>query len=249
MMGDDRVNLPEWLKLFALLVGGDLPMDDTRERLRVYGQSLQADFAPSVFTATSARHVARHANPKGFFPRYAEVCAALVAWAKANPIGPKPLPGGRRPEGPSRPGAGQWHGFIAARLVAGGDRAHLLSLARTYASPDELRGIMAAFYPAEAQREEQHAAEVRRDKAAAAAAVVKAAAAALKPAKAPKAAPVQPDAPPPMDPHAPPPPLSVAEMRAQLARLERDAATNDPPPRAAQRIERLRERLQQEAPA
>jgi hypothetical protein len=233
---------------FGMLVGGDLPKDDAVERLRAYGGALHADFAPSVFTAESARHVARHANPKGFFPRYAEVAAALVAWAKANPPSTKALPGPTT-AGPSKPGAGHWHGFIAARLVAGGDRAHLLSLARTYASPDELRGIMAAFYPAEAQREEQHAAEVRRDKAAAAAAVVKAAAAALKPAKAPKAAPVQPDAPPPMDPHAPPPPLSVAEMRAQLARLERDAATNDPPPRAAQRIERLRERLQQEAPA
>jgi hypothetical protein len=245
----DAMSLPDWLRRFALLVAGDLDINDARERLRIYGESLQADFAPSVFTAESARHVARTANPKGFFPRYPEVCAALTAWAKDNPVGPKRLPGGA-PEGPSRPGAGHWHGFIAGRLVAGGDRANLLSLARQYAPPAEVRSIMAAFYPDELRAEERHAAEVRRDKAQAAAQVVKAAAAALKPAKAPKpaAAPAEP-APAAMDPHWPLPKPTLREMRDNLVRLEREAATADPPPNAAQRIARLRERIEQERAA
>lgn len=148
MIDPNVLPLPEWLRQFGMLVGGDLPMDDAVERLRAYGGALSADFAASVFTPESARHVARHANPKGFFPRYAEVCAALIAWAKDNPVGPKALPGPTVT--PDRPGAGHWHGFIAARLVAGGDRANLLSLAKNYATPAELRGIMTAFYPEEA---------------------------------------------------------------------------------------------------
>lgn len=149
MIDPNVLSLPEWLRQFGMLVGGDLPMDEAVERLRAYGGALNADFAPSVFTAESARHVARHANAKGFFPRYAEVCAALIAWAKANPPSTKALPGPTA-AAPDRPGAGHWHGFIAAKLVAGHNRAHLLSLAKSYASPAELRGIMTAFYPEEA---------------------------------------------------------------------------------------------------
>ena len=247
-MDDDRLTLPDWLRKFAMLVGGDLPMEDTRERLREMGLALREDFAESVFTAASARYVARNANPKGFFPRYAEVCAALTDWAKENPPRRPALPGGA-PEGPSKPGAGHWHGYIAGRLVAGGDRAHLLSLAKAYAPPEELRSIMAAFYRDDLREQEQHAVEVRRDKAAAAAAVAKAAAAALKSAKPAKAQPVEPEAPEPADPHAPGRRLTLAGLRAKLVRLEKDAASPDPPPNAQQRIAWLKERIEQERAA
>jgi hypothetical protein len=243
MNAPDALPLPEWLRQFGMLVGGDLSIDDARERLRSYGEALRADFAPSVFTATSARHVARHANPKGFFPRYAEVCATLTEWAKANPAKGKALPGAAMP-GPSKPGAGHWHGYIASKLVAGGDRAHLLSLARAYATPEELRGIMRAFYADELRAEEQRTEEVRRDKALAVEAVAKAAAAGMAPPKVARATPPQAaPAPEPVDPHAPGRPLTLPELRARLALFEREAKGSDPPPNAAGRIAMLQERI------
>jgi hypothetical protein len=269
-MGDDRVNLPEWLKLFALLVGGDLPMDDTRERLRVYGQSLQADFAPSVFTATSARHVARHANPKGFFPRYAEVAAALVAWAKANPIGPKSLPapkpasfGSSKPKSEAQLEAEDrdwWAQRIAGwrSLPPYAELSHLHGAMLTLTGRQPAQGGKCHPRPAIVARVAARIAELE---AKGHAPVDLRPVAGRGPGLRYKAhneahgptvttrpatsadpfAPVEPK--PPVDPHAPGRPLTLPELNRKLFRLQREAASADPPPNAADRIARLQEHI------
>jgi hypothetical protein len=264
MMGDDRLNLPEWLKQFALLVGGDLPMDDTRERLRVYGASLHADFAPSVFTAASARHVARHANPKGFFPRYAEVAAALVTWAKANPIGPKSLPAPRPASfGSSKPKS-------EAELEAEDRDWWLQRIAGwrslpSYAELSQLHGAMLTLtgrqpaqggkcHPrpaivarvaeriAELEAQGHQPVDLRPIAGRGPGLRYKAHNEAHRPAK-PSAMP-EPEAPKPaVDPHAPGRPLTLRELHLKLVRFQREAAGNDPPPNVADRIARLQERI------
>ena len=109
---------------------------------------------------------------------------------------------------------------------------------------------MAAFYPDEARAAADHAVEVRRDKAQAAERVAQAVAATLKPAKVAKSAPAPVEPPSEaMDPHAPAQPMTLRQMRDRLVRLEREAATNDPPPNAEQRIAALRDRIEQERAA
>jgi hypothetical protein len=263
MMGDDRVNLPEWLKLFALLVGGDLPMDDTRERLRVYGQSLQADFAPSVFTATSARHVARHANPKGFFPRYAEVCAALVAWAKANPTGPKPLPapkpaafGSAKPKSEAQLEAEDrdwWTQRIAGwrSLPPYAELSHLHGAMLTLTGRQPAQGGKCHPRPAIVARVAERIAELEaqghapvdlRPVAGRGPGLrFKAHNEAHKPTVTTR--PDEEPEKPPVDPHAPGRPLTLPELHRKLFRLQREAASADPPPNAAERIASLQQRI------
>jgi hypothetical protein len=225
-----------WLRRLGSLTGSNMSLEDARQRVEAYADMLRGKYPASAFTRESLEAVAAESK---FFPSYGEVCQRLTAlWTKpAAP--PQPAIAG------AKAGAGYWHGFIASRLVGGGDRAHLLSLARTYATPDELAGIMAAFYPAEARAAADHAAEIKRDKARATEAVTKAVAASLsrpKPAK-PSAMP-EPEAPKPaVDPHAPGRPLTLPELRAKLAVIEREAKGNDPPPNAAGRIAMLQERI------
>jgi len=267
-MTDPAVPLGEWLRGLGELVSGRMPIAEAKTKLAAYGQQLGQHFPASAFTRNSLEAVAGRC--KGF-PTYGLVRTALADFWRDN----RPAPTRPAIDGGAQPGAGYWHGFIASRLVGGGDRAHLLSLAKRYAEPDELRGIMAAFYSTELAAEEAHAAEVRRDKARAAESVAAAVAAALRSpdARRPKPTPDQParpaapeppvaregarasqsapddNPPPPADPHEPGRPLTLDELRARLARFEREAASNDPPPNAAQRIAWLRERIATEEPA
>jgi hypothetical protein len=229
--------IAEWLAALGTLTAAGMTAEDAREKILAYASLLGGKYPASAFTRESLEAVAAGLK---FFPAYGELCDRLSAYWREN----RPKSAGPAIAGPSKPGAGHWHGFIAARLVAGGDRAHLLSLARAYASPDELRGIMAAFYPDEAQADADHAAEVRRDKARGAEAVAKAVARSLSARKpAMKSAKPEPEAPPPVDPHAPGRPLTLRELHLRLVRFQREAAGNDPPPNVHQRIAWLQERI------
>jgi hypothetical protein len=236
MSTEPRSPIGPWLRRLGMLTASPkVSVDEVRAALALYEDMLAGKFPASEFTPQSLEAVAAGSK---FFPTYGEVCERLSGfWAKqAAP--PKPaIPG-------AKGGAGYWHGYVASRLVAGADRTHLLSLAKAYASPDELRGILAAFYPAEAQAEADHAAEVRRDKARAVEDVAKAVARSLSARKpAMKSAKPEPEAPPPVDPHAPGRPLTLRELHAKLIRFQREAASPDPPPNAADRIARLQERI------
>lgn len=239
MSTEARDPIGPWLRRLGMLTASPkVSVDEVRAALVLYEDMLRDKYPASAFTRQSLEAVAAGSK---FFPTYGEVCDRLTKFWRDDRA--KALPGPAA-AGPTRPGAGHWHGFIAARLVAGGDRAHLLSLAKAYATPDELRGIMAAFYPAEAQAAAEHAAEVKRDKARAAEQVAKALAAQLKPAKASaKSAPPQPDAPAPIDPHAIGRPLTLPELHAKLIRFQREATSPDPPPNVHQRIAWLQERI------
>lgn len=129
-----------WLEALGTLTAPSMPVDDARTRCRAYAGMLRGKFAASAFTRESLEAVAAGCK---WFPAYGELCDLLTAFWHKAPAPPRPAIAG------AKAGAGYWHGYIASKLVAGGDRAHLLSLARRYAEPEELRGIIAAFYPAE----------------------------------------------------------------------------------------------------
>jgi hypothetical protein len=155
------LNLGAWLVQLGTLTGGKASAAEVREKGAAYAQALRAEFSPSVFTADSVRHVARHANAGGYFPTYAEVCRALIAWAKANPTrtnAPR-LGGPARLDLPSEPGeGGHWQTYIARRLAENGDPANLRSLLRSRVSGDQLARIEVRLFPAEVEREREEAA-------------------------------------------------------------------------------------------
>lgn len=236
--------IAEWLAALGTLSAAGMTAKDAQAKIAAYSPMLRGKYAPGAFTMDSLEAVASGLK---FFPSYGELCDRLTAYWREN----RPTPAGPAIAGPNTPGAGHWHGYIAGRLVAGGDRQHLLSLAKRYAEPAELEGIMRAFYSQEMASETAHASEVRRDKGRAAEDIAKAVAKSLSRPKLPRAS-TLPDAPPPkppVDPHAPGRLLDQAELKARLIRLEREAASNDPPPNAQARIAQLRSRIEQERAA
>lgn len=284
----------QWMVRLGKLAGAD-QIDPAKlpETLGEYAAALREEFAASVFTAESARQVARRANNRGFFPTYAQVCEALRTWAKENPARayPKPaLQGGDA----SAIGNGPWMQFIARRLGEGGDREHLRSLAKRYAGaelpeilrrlfadgdasptrgaeeypraevertvaklighpPDRMRAIHAQTYLGQLRRfAPDLAAEFEGELLQLTRGVREPETLGQALGKVlrmqPRKVPGKPQAPtagpaPPMDPHSPPAEVSWADLKRQLAKLEIEAATPDPPPNAAARIARLRETL------
>lgn len=220
------LNLGDWLVKLGVLTGGKMPAAEVREKVIAYHAMLTAKFPPSVFTVESLGHVATTANKAGTFATYGQVCAALEAWARANPVAsgapasaaiPAPAPRVERPRFPL-----EW---VTGRLRAGADRAHILSLIRTYDPPEVVRAIMATHYPAELRAEDEHAAEVRRDKARAAERAKAAVVAALRSPDARRpGVPNTPRRPPPAETQAPeaqaapPPPADAAEQPARPVR-------------------------------
>jgi hypothetical protein len=240
MSTEQRDPIGPWLRRLGMLTASPkVSVDEVRAALALYEDMLRGKYPASAFTQQSLQAVAAGSK---FFPTYGELCDRLSAFWTKPTTPPKPAIAG------AKAGAGYWHSFIANRLVAGGNRAHLLSLAKRYAEPDELAGIMRAFFTDDLRAEEQHAAEVRRDKARAVEAVVEAVAKSLSRRKPPRPAtsadpfaPVEPK--PAVDPHAPGRPLTLPEMHRKLFRLQREAASPDPPPNVADRIARLQENI------
>jgi len=203
-------------------------------RLAAFGPRFDAEFPARAFTTDTARKVAR-ALPDTL-PGYDAIAGALrfAMPAEAQQAAPA-IP-------TERPRFGME--FVTRRLREGGDPAHLLSLVRTYDSPEVVREVMATHFPDALRAEEARAAEVARDKAKAAAAL---AAAVGNAWRAPPLHAGPSGAAPPPPP--PPPERPAPRLAEQLRRLEVEAASNDPPPNAAARIAALRQRLAQEAPA
>jgi hypothetical protein len=253
---DEPLTPNQWIARVGKLAGaGQLAPAALQETLGEYAAALRHEFNPAVFTAASALDVARHANNRGFFPTYAQVCEALVKWAKANPVRPSvpalPGPAGAAPAQVERPKFGR--AFVARRLSEGADRKHLLSMVRAYDPPAEVRAVMAEFYPADLAAEDEHAAEVRRDKAKAAAAAAVAAALRSPDARRPgvpnpkrqaQAGDVPPEPPPapPDEPASAPQrtPAEVRELVRTLAMLEQAHAAGVQTAGGIGRIEALR---------
>lgn len=138
--------IAEWLAALGTLTAAGMTAKDAQAKVAAYAPMLRQKYPPGAFTMDSLEAVAAGLK---FFPSYGELCEGLTAYWREN----RPKHTGPALEGPTKAGSGQWYGYIAGRLVAGGDRAHLLSLAKTYASPDEVWRILQAFYPDEAQAE------------------------------------------------------------------------------------------------
>jgi hypothetical protein len=242
------LNLGAWLVQLGTLTGGKASAAEVREKGAAYAQALRAEFSPSVFTADSVRHVARHANAGGYFPTYAEVCRALTAWAEANPVRPAASPLLPNP-GPALSGKGHgealhWARYCQAKFAEGADqarRAHLLSLVRSRLDGQALRFVMAQCFPTELAADDAHTEEVRRDKAQRAEDIRRGLVQAWAMPKAAKSAPAPAESP------ADPPPRTRQAERSDLALLLRtfEAAVKvgNPPANAEARIAGLRARL------
>lgn len=223
-------------------------------RVVALADRVNAEFRPDLLTADTARRVAKampDTHPSG------DQITAALRYATAEVADVAPV----AEETPEQRRGRIWGQNLGNRLRAGADPAHLLSMTRLYAPASELPRLLREHFPEAHAADEAHAAEVKRDKARGLAAAVAAMAAHLAAPESPagvkagkgaqeaRQAPAPEPKRQPLDPHAPLPPMSWQDMKQQLARLEIEAASNDPPPNAAARIARLRQILGETEPA
>lgn len=142
-----------WLRVMVGAMPGE-PTPRRMTRLSVFAARLAVEFRRSAFTPDTAR-----ACGKRFVetPDY-DTLAAALRHVQPEEVAPEDQPADATM-------AALWERYVERRLGEGGDRAHLLSLVRTYAPRSGLRPILARHFAAELAEMDAHEAEVVRDKA------------------------------------------------------------------------------------
>tara|TARA_R110000751_G_scaffold307640_1_gene430302 strand:- start:3605 stop:4264 length:660 start_codon:yes stop_codon:yes gene_type:complete len=142
-----------WLRVMVGAMPGE-PTPRRMTRLAVFAARLGVEFRRSAFTPDTARACGRRFVET---PDYDTLAAALRHAQPEQPVAE---------DQPADAAMGAlWDRYVERRLGEGGDRAHLLSLVRTYAPRAGLRPILARHFAPELAEIIAHEAEVVRDKA------------------------------------------------------------------------------------
>lgn len=140
----------DWLRAVALNLRAGA---GASARFLTLAPRLRTDFPESAFTPATAQDVCEGLDA---LPAYADLRNRLQA------LGPFQQPM-RRDQEDNQTDA--WRTYLRQRLGAGGDPAHLLSLAKTHVPDSGKERLIHDLFPDAWRREQSRRAEVARDKA------------------------------------------------------------------------------------